>query len=255
VLLDSVTHEFRTPLTAIKASAETLLSDVQLEKPERRDLLMVINEEGDRLNRLIGEAAEVAQLDSHQLQFHFEPHQINEPVQAAMQITKQALQEHPLEVNLPSSLPAVRMDVERVTEVLVHLLENAGKYSLPSTAIHVSAELRDSEILTSVADHGAGIDEMEQDILSRTETAHGNSRHGNGTGHCQGNHRTTWREDRRNQPGGARFGVLLHSTRKMNMHQGAVMGLRLRLILCHRYTRPVEILTLFCLPSNKVLRT
>ena len=165
VLLDSVTHEFRTPLTAIKASAETLLSDVQLEKPERRDLLMVINEEGDRLNRLIGEAAEVAQLDSHQLQFHFEPHQINEPVQAAMQITKQALQEHPLEVNLPSSLPAVRMDVERVTEVLVHLLENAGKYSLPSTAIHVSAELRDSEILTSVADHGAGIDEMEQDMI------------------------------------------------------------------------------------------
>ena len=59
----------------------------------------------------------------------------------------------------------VRMDVERVTEVLVHLLENAGKYSLPSTAIHVSAELRDSEILTSVADHGAGIDEMEQDMI------------------------------------------------------------------------------------------
>ena len=54
VLLDSVTHEFRTPLTAIKASAETLLSDVQLEAPQRKDLLAVINEEADRLNRGFG---------------------------------------------------------------------------------------------------------------------------------------------------------------------------------------------------------
>ena len=63
VLLDSVTHEFRTPLTSIKASAETLLSDVRLDKPQREDLLQVINEESDRLNRLVGEAGEVAQLD------------------------------------------------------------------------------------------------------------------------------------------------------------------------------------------------
>src|SRR5947208_13078721 len=69
VLLDSVTHEFRTPLTAIKASAETLLSDAQLDKPQRQDLLTVINEESDRLNRLVGEAGEVAQLDSHRLHF------------------------------------------------------------------------------------------------------------------------------------------------------------------------------------------
>src|SRR4029077_5552965 len=78
VLLDSVTHEFRTPLTAIKASAETLLSGAQLEPAQRQELLTVINEESDRLNRLVGEAAEVAQLDSRQLEFHFEPHSVRE---------------------------------------------------------------------------------------------------------------------------------------------------------------------------------
>src|SRR5438067_10280516 len=84
VLLDSVTHEFRTPLTSIKASAETMLSQPRLEEAQRNDLLQVINEESDRLNRLIGEAAEVAQLDSHQLQFSFETHQIHEAVDTAV---------------------------------------------------------------------------------------------------------------------------------------------------------------------------
>ena len=106
VLLDSVTHEFRTPLTAIKASAETLLSGVELENAQRKDLLQVINEETDRLNRLVGEAAEVSQLDSRQLQFHFESHAIQEAVDAAIKNAQPALRSHPLEVSIPKNLPA-----------------------------------------------------------------------------------------------------------------------------------------------------
>jgi two-component system, OmpR family, sensor histidine kinase KdpD len=166
VLLDSVTHEFRTPLTAIKASAETLLSDVQLGKPERSELLTVINEEGDRLNRLIGEAAEVAQLDAHQLEFHFAPHPIREAVDSALRSCRVALQRHPVEIKIPEDLPLIRMDVERISEVLVHLLENASKYSPPDTPIHIVAELRlGGEVIVSVADHGPGIDEIEQDMI------------------------------------------------------------------------------------------
>ncbi len=165
ILLDSVTHEFRTPLTAIKASAETLLSDVELDKPQRKDLLAVINEESDRLNRLIGEAAEVAQLDSHQLEFHFEPRHIRDAVDAAIHESRQALQRHDLKTTIPDNLPRVRMDVGRISEVLVHLLDNAGKYSPPGTPVHVTAELRDGKIVTSVADHGPGIDDMEQEMV------------------------------------------------------------------------------------------
>jgi two-component system sensor histidine kinase KdpD len=165
VLLDSVTHEFRTPLTAIKASAETLLSEVELEKPQRRDLLAVINEESDRLDRLVGEAAEVVQLDSHQLQFDFAAHHMREAIDAAIQRSQPALRTHHLEVTIPQTLPAVRMDVDRITEVLVHLLDNAAKYSPPGTPIHLTVEQRDSEVLTSVADHGPGVDEMEQEMI------------------------------------------------------------------------------------------
>ena len=165
VLLDSVTHEFRTPLTAIKASAETLLSDTKLENPQRTDLLTVINEETDRLDRLVGEAAEVAQLDSHQLELHFEPHNIREAIDIAIQQARTTLQHHAVDVKVAANLPTVRMDVARIAEVLLHLLENAGKYSPPETPIHVVAEFNHGEIVTSVADHGPGIDGFEQDMI------------------------------------------------------------------------------------------
>lgn len=165
VLLDSVTHEFRTPLTSIKASAETLLSDVDLDKPQRKDLLTVINEESDRLNRLIGEAAEVAQLDSGQLELHFHPHQMREAVDAAIDKSRPALQSHTLQLTIPDRLPLVRMDVDRLTEVLVHLLDNAGRYSPPGTPIQITVELRKGEVVTSVADHGPGIDDMEREMI------------------------------------------------------------------------------------------
>jgi two-component system, OmpR family, sensor histidine kinase KdpD len=165
LLLDSVTHEFRTPLTSIKASAETLLTNAQLDHGQRQDLLTVINEESDRLNRLVGEAAEVARLDSHQIELQYASHDIQEAVEAAIEQTRQALQHHTVEVTVPDNLPVVRMDVERITQVLVQLLENAGKYSPPQTAIRVTSEVCSADLVTSVADHGPGIDDIEQSMI------------------------------------------------------------------------------------------
>jgi two-component system sensor histidine kinase KdpD len=165
LLLDSVTHEFRTPLTAIKASAETLMSEVKLEKPQLKDLLVVINEESDRLNRLVGEAAEVAQLDARQVELRFEPHHIREAVDLALQQSKHALERHPVEVVIPETLPAVRMDLERIIEVLAQLLDNAGKYSPPDTPIHITADVGGGQLVTSVADRGPGIDDFEQAMI------------------------------------------------------------------------------------------
>jgi two-component system sensor histidine kinase KdpD len=165
LLLDAVTHDFRTPLTAIKASAETLLSEVELDKPQLKELATVINEESDRLNRLVGEAAEVAQLDARQVELHFEPHRIREAVDLALQESKHALERHTVEVTVPETLPPVSMDLKRISEVLAQLLENAGKYSPPGTPIHLTAELRDRQLVTSVADHGPGIDDIEQGMI------------------------------------------------------------------------------------------
>ena len=164
LLLDSVTHEFRTPLTAIKASAQTLLSEVELGKTELRELATVINEESDRLNHLVGEAAEVAQLDARQVELHLAPHSMSDAVQLALQKLEKTLDKHPIDVAIPKNLPAIKMDLDRVVEVLVQLLDNAGKYSPPGTPIQITAELQGRNLVTSVADHGPGID-MEQSMI------------------------------------------------------------------------------------------
>ncbi len=164
-LLDSVTHEFRTPLTSILASAKALLSEHQLDEDGRQELLTVIDEEGERLNRLVGEAAEMAQLDAHQVELHLRPNHIRDAVDGVLEESARNLQGHPIELSIPDGLPDVRMDLKRIQEVLAHLLDNAAKYSPAGTTIHISAEVRSNSLVTSVADHGPGIDEFEQGMI------------------------------------------------------------------------------------------
>ena len=164
-LLDSVTHEFRTPLTSIKASVTTLLSGAALDDSGKRDLLAVIDEETDRLNRLVGEASEMAQLDSGMFKLDLQPHSIDDALQPALQDAKAALENHPVEVHLAQGLPQIMMDVQRIREVLMHLLENAGKYSDADMPIKVSSEVAGDRLLTSVADRGPGIDSFEQALI------------------------------------------------------------------------------------------
>jgi two-component system sensor histidine kinase KdpD len=129
-------------------------------------LLTVIDEETDRLNRLVGEAAEMAQLDSGMFKLDLQPHSIWDALEPALQDAKSSLENHPVEVLAsPEQLPKVRMDVQRIREVLMHLLENAGKYSNPGVAIKVTSEVKADRLVTSVADRGPGIDSFEQSLI------------------------------------------------------------------------------------------
>lgn len=165
-LLDSVTHEFRTPLTSIKASVTTLLSGAALDDQGRHELLSVIDEETDRLNRLVGEASEMAQLDSGMFKLDLRPHSIQEPIELAIADAKTPLEKHLIEVLADyDHLPNIPMDVNRIREVLMHLLENAGKYSPPGAPIKVSSEVKGDQLVTSIADRGSGIDSLEQSMI------------------------------------------------------------------------------------------
>jgi len=164
-LLDSVTHEFRTPLTSIKASVTTLLSGATLNDQGKKELLTVIDEETDRLNRLVGEATEMAQLDAGMFQLDLKPHSIQDALQPALEDAKSPLENHPVEVLAAADLPKVRMDAQRIREVLMHLLENAGKYSGPGAPVKVTAEVKGNRLVISVADRGPGIDSFEQNLI------------------------------------------------------------------------------------------
>jgi len=164
-LLDSITHEFRTPLTAIKASVTSLRSAAAMSEEQRQDLLAVIEEESDRLNRLVGEAVEMAQLDAQEVGLERKPHQIREAIDAALEDSKNAVGNHPVQVRLADNLPPVMMDVVWIQKVLQHLIENAAKYSDPVAPIFISSEASNNRLITSVADRGAGIDDMERSMI------------------------------------------------------------------------------------------
>jgi two-component system, OmpR family, sensor histidine kinase KdpD len=128
--------------------------------------MTVINEESDRLNRLVGEAAEVAQLESHEFQLDLQACRIIDLVQAALEDVKQVMGRHPVDTRVPEDI-TVRLDADRIKEVLVQLLENAAKYSPPESPIRITAELQPdgTNLELSVADQGVGIDDMEQALI------------------------------------------------------------------------------------------
>jgi two-component system sensor histidine kinase KdpD len=128
-------------------------------------LLTVINEETDRLDRLVDEATEMAQLDAHKVELHMAPVDIAIVIESAVEASRTVLGQHPLDVRVAPSLPQVRVDSDRIAEVLKQLLENAAKYSSPASPITITAERKGERVVTSVTDHGPGIDDFEQSMV------------------------------------------------------------------------------------------
>ena len=125
----------------------------------------VVNEEADRLNHLVEEAMQLARLESKQVELDLRSHPIREAVDKAVESVKKDLANHPVELALAEDLPAAEFDLSLIVNVLQQLLENAAKYSPPSSPIRISAESSGEEVSLSVADRGAGIDELEQALI------------------------------------------------------------------------------------------
>ena len=164
LMIDSITHELRTPLTAIKAAASTLLLPKTLDGEEQRELLTVIDEESDRLNQLVSEAVEMAQLDTKEVHMTFAPTEVGALVEQALQNCSSLLDDREVRVDLPT-LPEVMADADFITKVLTNLIENAAKYSPAGSPISVSAERKGGMVSVSVADRGIGIDLSEQSLI------------------------------------------------------------------------------------------
>jgi len=164
LMMDSITHELRTPLTSIKASVSMLLSS-QVPAEASRDLLTVIDEESDRLNRLVSQAVEMAQLDTQEVRMSFSPQRVSDLVRVALESNDAALIGHKVTLTLADGLGEVEADPVWMQKVLGNLLDNAAKYSQSGQPIFVSAESRRGFVAISVADRGAGIDPMEQSLI------------------------------------------------------------------------------------------
>ena len=167
-LLDAVTHDIRTPLTSIKASVSTLLEElyaktlngrpVTLDIDARKEMLEVIDEECDRLNRFIEGLIELARIEAGELQLRRRWGVIDEILSTVLQRTEPLTRSHRIIVEIADELPAVQVDPRAVAEVVFTLIDNAAKYSPAGTRIIVSAQpAADDMIQIAVEDQGQTI--------------------------------------------------------------------------------------------------
>ena len=164
-LLDSVTHELRTPLTAIRAAATTLISQPAMEESDRREMYAIVDEESARLDRLIGQAVEMAQLDSESLQVRPRGQSLREVIDLAVEDTRSLLRNREVEVRVPDDQPPVAIDRELVRRVLRQLIENAAKYSPRHLPITIASEIARGQLFVTVSDRGPGIEASEQPFI------------------------------------------------------------------------------------------
>ncbi len=161
-LLDSVTHELRTPLTAIRAAATSLLSQPSLEESQRQEMFAILDEESARLDRLIGQAVEMAQLDTDGIEVRPRLQPLQEVIDMALEDLRVLLRGRPVTVELPADMPSIPLDRELIRRVLRHLLENAARYSPAGSPVRIGAALEADRLLVSITDQGQGIDDAEQ---------------------------------------------------------------------------------------------
>jgi two-component system sensor histidine kinase KdpD len=157
-LLNAVSHDLRTPLSSIVASAGTLrMADVEWSVEERRDFAGAIELEAERLNRIVGNLLDLSRIQGGALTPTRDWHDPALLVRSAVERLRPLLDGHRLVVDIPADLPAVLLDPVEIDQVVSNLVENAAKYSPPGEPILVSAAIVGQELRVSVDDHGAGL--------------------------------------------------------------------------------------------------
>ncbi len=179
--LASITHEFRTPLAALRASVEFLADEMtHLSRQEINDLLHAIHMSVSRLQTLIDNLLESVSIEAGQFAIRAKAVALAEPIQDAARVMQPLLsrRQQQLQVRVPAELPPVWGDPLRLTQVLVNLLANASKYGPIGQTIAISAELVNGRFVrVSVADQGPGVPPATQEKLFR-RFAHLNLRDG-----------------------------------------------------------------------------
>ena len=160
-LLDAIAHEFKTPLTSIKAAATSLLSQ-SARMPEQGELLTIVDEEADRLARLVTEALQMARIEAGKLQLNRELHSPASLVAAALRQSKPLTEGRTIKVEIAPELPLLFVDADLIQLSIRQLIDNALKYSAPSAPVTVAAQPGRLGVSIQVADEGPGIPSDEQ---------------------------------------------------------------------------------------------
>jgi two-component system sensor histidine kinase KdpD len=157
-LLSSVSHDLRTPLAAIKASAESLLQhDVAWSEEDRDDFASAIVRESDRLNRLVGNLLDMSRIEGGALRPQLDWYDLGELLREVVGRLGPLLDGRCVNLTVADDLPPAMLDYLMIGQVVTNLLENAVKYTPPCTPIDLHVEHAGDSVRVGIVDHGSGI--------------------------------------------------------------------------------------------------
>jgi two-component system sensor histidine kinase KdpD len=157
-LLNSLSHDLRTPLVSITGALTALDDQSETLSPEDRgNLIQTAREEAERMNRLVGNLLSMTRIESGALSLRRNPEDLSEVVDKALEVLGKTISGNPVRRNIPPDFPPVPMDFALMVQVLVNLLDNAVKYSPPGSPIDIAAGEDGATAHVEIADRGIGI--------------------------------------------------------------------------------------------------
>jgi len=163
-LLNSVSHEFRTPISAIVGAADNLRAEGGL-SPSQDRFVGEIESAGERLNRIVQSLLSAARLQSGQLQPRLDWCEARDVIHAALQESAALIGDRPIETKIAAGPHLARMDFVLMQQALSNLVTNAALHTPPGTPIEISARFEGKELLVQVADRGPGLPPGEIDRI------------------------------------------------------------------------------------------
>jgi two-component system sensor histidine kinase KdpD len=162
-LLNAVSHDLRTPLASIKASATALLlSDSTWTDEMEREFLEAIDHEADRLNRLVGNLLDLSRIEAGVLRPVLEWYDAHEVIETILPRVSRLTGEHPFRADIQENMPPVQVDLLRLEELIVNLVENAVMYTPAASGIELDVRQDGDDLMVAVIDHGPGIPEGQR---------------------------------------------------------------------------------------------
>ena len=162
-LLDAIAHEFKTPLTSIKAASTSILSDSIAVSPQFRELATIIDEETDRLSLLVTEAVRMSQIEAGKIHLERQSLAIDDLLRRLVRHFEARADGRRLHLSASADLPRIAVDPEMLTLALRQLMDNALKYSPPGSPVEITADCSNHGVLIRIRDHGPGIPEKERE--------------------------------------------------------------------------------------------
>ncbi len=159
-LLNSISHELRSPLAAIKASVSSLRSRaVEWDTPARVDLLATVDEETDQLNLLVGNLLDMSRIEAGALLLKIQWNSLTEIISGVISKTHSQNRNHDLKLDMPDDLPLVPTDYVMMEQVFINLISNSVKYAPVNTPIRIKAEQQNDRLLIQVINQSPPVPE------------------------------------------------------------------------------------------------